>query len=389
MLSDGQQGESASLEPGPVAWLQTFVEASNDVVFVLDHQAQVRYVNPEAERLIGASSDELLGRDLFSASPPGIADPLASAIRSCLAGNCSGRLTFCDAASLTWFDAVLVPLPGGLGVRASDMTTWHDDTAQLHQRNHDLSRAQEDAMAAAQAKASWLGRMNHELLAPLNSVLGFAELLADDPDGRMSAEQADYTRQIYRAGQTLLRLTQDSLELALSERGEVHLREETVELGAIIDETRSLLGPCADRMHVTITVDCDENARLVRGDSTRLRQIVTNLVANAMKYSKPEGGRVDVAVLAPESSGILIRIADDGVGIAESQQQAIFEPFQRGEQGDAGKEGHGIGLAVTRRLVDLMDGRIEVKSTPGNGAVFSVFLPLPRVEPGNMGNEQA
>jgi CheY-like chemotaxis protein len=222
--------------------------------------------------------------------------------------------------------------------------------------------------------------MSHELRTPLNAILGFAQLLALDHRGR--GPELQRVRQIEIAGWHLLELINDVLDLSRIEAGTMSTSAEPVELGDLVAGTLPMVQPLAVERGVVLAAPAPvPGGAWVRADRTRLRQVLANLLSNAVKYNR-RGGRVEVEVEvevevgAPEAGECVVAVRDTGRGFTEQQLQQLYQPFQRFTQGDETVEGTGIGLVITRRLVELMGGRLTVESTLGEGSVFRVALPI-------------
>jgi PAS domain S-box-containing protein len=239
----------------------------------------------------------------------------------------------------------------------------------------ELERAREEAaeaQAASRAKTEFLARMSHELRTPLNAVLGFTQLMQIDRSEPPRPEQQRRLQLIREAGEHLLHMINDLLDLTRIESGGLALAPSRVELRELVLQVFALLSEAAARQGVALEL-APGPLLGIDADRTRLKQVLINLVSNAVKYNRP-GGRVRV-LLAAEDGAVHIEVADDGIGIAEDHLARLFEPFQRGAHERSGIEGTGIGLALTRALVLRMGGGIEVASRLGEGSCFVVRLP--------------
>jgi PAS domain S-box-containing protein len=239
-----------------------------------------------------------------------------------------------------------------------------------------LAQAREEAAAAQaanHAKTEFLSRMSHELRTPLNAVLGFSQLLELDPNEPLSVMQRKRVGLIREAGDHLLRMIGELLDLTRIESGRLEVELTAQPLQPLLDECAEMVRPQADAAGVSLRIEALAPAPLVKADATRLRQVLLNLLTNAVKYNRP-GGAVTVQ-LAVAPGEVTLRVVDTGVGIAAADLPGLFEPFNRGAHRRSAIEGTGIGLAVTRALVQLMQGRLEVESKPGLGSTFSVTLP--------------
>ncbi|MDR5866889.1 ATP-binding protein [Halomonas koreensis] len=235
-----------------------------------------------------------------------------------------------------------------------------------------LARARDEAQRASQAKSDFLSAMSHELRTPLNAILGFSQLLAGSRRHPLDARQRRQVEQIDKSGRHLLRLIDDILDLARIEAGRLPLSRERVDLGEVAEDALEALETQAREREVRLAADLVAEAT-VEGDYTRLKQVLLNLLSNAIKYNRP-GGEVHLAI---ERRGDAWRIGvrDTGPGIPEGRRGELFQPFQRLDAEHGPVEGTGIGLAITRELVEHMGGRLEVASRPGEGSHFWFTLP--------------
>ncbi|MHB8056433.1 MAG: PAS domain-containing hybrid sensor histidine kinase/response regulator [Desulfuromonadaceae bacterium] len=254
-----------------------------------------------------------------------------------------------------------------------DITARKQVEQTLVESNRLLSKAREQAESANRAKSEFLSRMSHELRTPMNAIIGFAQLLEVDRDHPLSEDQQDSLHEIIKAGNHLLELINEVLDLSQVENGRLSLSLEPLEPEEICAECVSLLRPLACERGVKVTV-APMGTAWVLADRTRLRQVLINLISNAIKYNH-EGGAVDVGFeLLPEKM-LRIRVCDSGSGIDPDFMPRLFIPFERAAAVDGLVEGAGIGLVVAKRLVEAMSGAIGVDTTPGSGSLFWVDLP--------------
>ena len=269
--------------------------------------------------------------------------------------------------------------PTGRGRRRRIGVNW-DIT---DRRTADTARREREvALRESEAKSQFMARMSHELRTPLNAVLGFTQLLlAEDPaDGSADPASASRRRRlehIRSAGQHLLSLINDVLQLSGVAGGEVRIDLEPVPLQGLLDSTLPLLGPLLEDRHTV--VQAGPLGLEVMADATRLRQVLLNLLSNAIKYNRP-GGEVRVSALRQDTR-VLLRVSDEGCGLDDAQQRHLLEPFNRLGADSGTVEGTGIGLAIVKALVERMGGSIGVRSTPGQGSVFEVNLALAEGQP--------
>jgi signal transduction histidine kinase len=212
-----------------------------------------------------------------------------------------------------------------------------------------------------------LSRASHELRTPLNAILGFGQLLALD---ELNESQRHSVDQIMAGGRHLLALVEDLLDVSRLESDGLKLHP--VEISAQIEDAVSLCGPLAAEASLTVTVDAGDEVLLAMADSRRLKQVLLNLISNAIKYNRP-GGWVTIRARG-DAQDVRLDVVDSGVGMTYQQLTRLFVPFERLDAPSRGIEGNGLGLAVSKTLVEAMDGWIDVASTPGTGSVFSVRL---------------
>ena len=250
----------------------------------------------------------------------------------------------------------------------------HERTMQLEMTNGELAMAMEEARSANYAKSAFLSSMSHELRTPLNAILGFAQILSSDRLPSTLEQKKEFAGHILKSGRHLLTLINEILDLAKVESGTVSLSLEPVGLDAILQECRDMIAPLASQRGIGMAFPdaCPLN---VLADRTRLKQILLNLLSNALKYNREQG---QVAIdCAPHAGGrVRISVRDTGVGLDAEQLALLFQPFNRLGQEGGTEEGSGIGLVVTKRLVELMDGNIGVSSAPGEGSTFWIELRL-------------
>lgn len=238
-----------------------------------------------------------------------------------------------------------------------------------------ILRAKEDIERASKFKDQFLSTMSHELRTPLNAVLGFSELLSDTRYGPLNNRQQRYVSHIHTSGHHLLQLINDILDLSKIEAGRMQLNLEDVSVHAAFEEVSGALQPLVDRKAQALTRFASSDL-VVRADGTRLKQMLMNLVGNAIKFT-PEGGKIELAA-RPLGDFVRIEVRDSGPGIPPEEKQRIFEAFHRLKQADKSIEGTGLGLAITRSLVELHGGRLDLESEPGSGSCFFFTLPAIR-----------
>jgi signal transduction histidine kinase/CheY-like chemotaxis protein len=244
--------------------------------------------------------------------------------------------------------------------------------AEILQRSGELQEANRQLRAANAAKSEFLSRMSHELRTPLNAILGFGQLLELDA---LTTQQHDSVGQILTAGKHLLRLINEVLDLAAIEAGRLPLSVEPVAVADVITEAVSLIRPLADQRDILLESPARSCQAHVVGDRQRLKQILLNLLANAVKYNR-EGGSVRLSCQRVANERLQIMVTDTGPGIPPVALERLFVPFERADGQDSGVEGTGLGLPLSKRLAEAMGGTLQLRTDTNQGSSFWVELPL-------------
>ncbi len=313
---------------------------------------------------------------------------------------------FAPIRRLSWnvgiLSVILLALTGSLAAFAANAySTVRTLTEQLESQNIELKTQQEQLVTiniqleahqgelqqknralerASQFKSEFLASMSHEIRTPLNSILGFSELLQDKVGGDLTEKQLHYVHNVHTAGRHLLGLINDILDISKIEAGKMELHPETVDVRGAMEDTRVIVSSLATRKNITLTVQVDDGVGTVQADPGRFKQIMFNLLSNAIKFT-PEGGQVHISARRvpafPSCDGLEISVRDTGIGIRREDQERIFLEFERVERPEArAQEGTGLGLALTKKLVELHGGTIRVESEPGQGSIFTFAVPL-------------
>jgi signal transduction histidine kinase len=255
-----------------------------------------------------------------------------------------------------------VPNRDELGALAADLNRMNDQLEHLYR----------ELETASQHKSEFLANMSHELRTPLNAVIGFSEVLRDRLFGDLNDKQAEYVDDIHTSGRHLLSLINDILDLSKIEAGRMELEVTTFALCDVLENAVALTRERATRQGISLRLEVDPSAGAVAGDERKIKQVLFNLLTNALKFTA-RGGHVEVSARG-DGDEVLVSVSDDGIGIAEADQARIFEEFQQLGRSHV-QEGTGLGLALSRGFVQLHGGRLCVESEPGQGSTFTFTLP--------------
>lgn len=358
--------------------LRSAVESIQDAFALFDADDRLVLCNSTYREIFGRSVEgPIVGRRYEEILDVALVDVLGPdlAARQALRERCLAYHARLDAP----LDVVTT---SGRNLRISERRTPEGGTVVLvwdltddARREEELRRMRAIAEAASLAKSEFLSSMSHELRTPLNAVLGFAQLLRRDKKQPLGERQQGMLGHIIKGGEHLLRLIDDVLDLARIEAGRVTISTEPVGVSDVLAEVKNALEPLAERNHITLLVEPLPGEPLeILADRTRFTQILVNYGSNAIKYGRPEG-HVRFRATAARAGYVRVDVIDDGIGIPPSKHNRIFQPFQRAGQETGPIEGTGIGLAITKRLAELMGGEVGFESDIDRGSDFWVELP--------------
>ena len=239
---------------------------------------------------------------------------------------------------------------------------------------HEIQDKSRQLEVANQHKSEFLANMSHELRTPLNAIIGFSEVLIERMFGELNDKQDDYLKDIHDSGKHLLALINDILDLSKIEAGRMELEVETFDATAALDNTLTLIRERAQQHGIALSLETDRGLGEFRADQRKFKQIMLNLLSNAVKFT-PDGGRIEVRA-GLEEDVLEVAVSDTGIGIAEQDQAAVFQEFRQvGGDYTNKQEGTGLGLALTKRFVELHGGSLRLESEPGHGSTFAFTLP--------------
>lgn len=355
-----------------------------DGVIATDVFGNVMRMNPMAENLSGWTIDEAIGRPLsevfvianaITQNP--VIDPVQKVIDSGeVVGLSNHTMLTSKSGEIFQIADSAAPIRNGKSEIMGVVLVFRDVTGE-YTMAEDLNTALADAERANQAKSEFLASMSHELRTPMNAVLGFAQMLQYDPKHPLSVPQNEYVESILSGGHHLLELINEILDLARIESDHLPLTIENVDACEVIEECVDLLLPLSEPQNIEILNTCDMTQPvLVRTDRLRFKQALLNLHSNAVKYNK-EGGKVTIRAEEQDPGFLRIYVTDTGVGIPEDEHDAVFNMFHRlGVDPTIAREGTGIGLTVTKLLMERMAGHVGFESKEGVGSSFWIEVPL-------------
>ena len=361
------------------------LEAAPDAIIEVDSDGKIVLINAAAEEIFGYSREQLLGQQVEMLIPE------------------SGRARHHGHRAAYWSNPITRPMGFGMtllarrqdgsefpveislspvgtdeGFRVTaiirDVTAKKKAEEEIRAANQQLEAQNRELERVNRLKSEFLASMSHELRTPLHTIIGFTELLSEELEGPLNEKQKRFVTHVYQDSQHLLELINDILDLSKIEAGQMKLSPEIFDARASIREAVDAIRHVAESRGVTLEKRTMKEA-LIQADRTRFREILNNLLSNAVKFT-PEGGQVWVERVDAPQGMVAFRVCDTGIGIAEEDQEAIFDKFRQvGSTTRGVREGTGLGLAIVRSFVEMHGGTIAVESSPGEGSRFTFAMP--------------
>ncbi|QPC86811.1 PAS domain S-box protein [Mesorhizobium sp. NBSH29] len=365
-----------------VAEMRAIVDTATDGVVVLDKAGTIRSISRAAEALFGFDNDDVTGKPFASLfaieSQRSARDYLAGLSEHGVASVLNDGLEVIGREAEGRFIPLFMTigrLPNDSGYCAvvRDITQWK-------RAEEELTQARAQAERASSQKTDFLARVSHEIRTPLNAIIGFSELMIDEKFGKIGNDRyRDYLRDIYRSGNHVLDLVNDLLDISKIEAGEQEMAYEAVSLNDTLSETVAMMQPQANRERVIIRSSLASQLPEVVADLRSVRQIALNLLSNAVRYTQA-GGQVIISTAYEPSGDIVMRVRDTGIGMSTAEIEQALKPFKQINALKRGRgDGTGLGLPLTKAMVEANRARFSILSTPGEGTLVEVTFPSTRV----------
>ena len=374
---------------------RVILQSIGDGVIVFDADQRAAMANPAVRDVLGLAPEQVLGHRVDAivghGDTPAERDRSLAILTGLLATRAEGeargsvvvKFKLGDRIISTNFAPIDAPTdPNSLGNLGGGLVAVFRDITEMEQLTQDLARANAELVQANRHKSEFLANMSHELRTPLNAIIGFSELLREQTFGALNVRQTRYVDNIHASGQHLLQLINDILDLSKVEAGKLRVDRELFAVTPVLREVQTMMKPLADRRKLGLELRVDPDVSTICADEGKFRQILINLISNAIKFT--ESGRVGIRATLVERrdpSGevrrvVRITVRDTGIGIKLEDMGRLFQEFQQLD-GSATRrhDGTGLGLALSKRLVEIMDGEMAVESIHGKGSVFSFILP--------------
>jgi PAS domain S-box-containing protein len=360
---------------------ELILDSAGDGIFGVDDRRRIVFANPACARMLHRDPNDMIGTDadaLFSTIEPGagLQSPVAATLRDGMTRHADRiQLQRSDGSEFS-ADLTVTPVPAPTS-NLHAVVVFHDISNQINTQQQ-LLDAKEQAEMASRAKSGFLANMSHELRTPLNAIIGFSETMMTELMGPIGNPQyREYAEHIEFSGRHLLMLINDLLDLSKIEAGKLELVETAVDIRALLKDCQVLVGDLVQSKGLGLETDVTDDLTSVYCDEQKLKQVIVNLLSNAVKFT-PDGGAVVVAARREGGDILSIAVSDNGIGIAPEQMSTVMTPFgQATGTHDYNREhkGTGLGLPLSKSLVELHGGEFHIESRPGEGTTVTVRLP--------------
>ncbi len=351
------------------------IENIQDGIFIIQ-DAKIQFANEAFANIAGYAMEEVIGKSFMELVAPEDLEMVTDRYRRRQAGENVPReyefrmLHRNGSRVIVNMNVGLINYRG----KTASMGTVKDITG--HKKTEEIIRENERLAYASKAKTAFIATVSHELRTPLNAIIGFSELMKEMVTGELNAKQQHYIENILASSRHLLDLINDVLDLSKAEVGRIELEKENISVPETINEVLTLVKEKATRQNVIIKKELDSSLEFIEADKLRVKQVLFNLLDNAVKFSKREGGTITVTV-RKENGFAKFLVSDTGIGIKGDDMGKLFMEFEQLDTGVARKYGGtGLGLAISKKLVELHGGKIWAESKYGEGSTFAFTLPL-------------
>ena len=356
------------------------LEQSPSMIFITDVEGYIEYVNPMFTTLSGYAADEVIGKNprllKSGETPPGIYADLWRTIKS--GHEWRGELKDRHKdGSMFWASAMISPVKNEDG-KITNFVSMHEDITQRKNTELRERQAKEQAELASRAKSELMANMSHELRTPLNAIIGFSSTMQSETFGSLNEKYLEYANDINHSGEHLLELINDILDVSAIEAGKLELQEADLDVGKVIDATIHMIKTRAAEGGIRLTINADDGFPILHADKRRLMQILLNLLSNAVKFT-PADGEVSLTAVLDSENAYVFTVSDTGIGMDEEDLTKAMSAFGQVDSGlNRKNEGTGLGLPLTRGLVELHGGTIDVESVKSRGTTVTVRFPPER-----------
>lgn len=350
-------------------YTRSLIESNIDAIMTTDPLGIISDVNEQMEALSGYTRDELIGTPFknYFTNPKQAEEGIKLVLRE-------GKVTNMELTARS--------KDGRETVVSYNATIFNDRDGKLQgvfATSRDVTerkRFEETLQEANRMKSEFLANMSHELRTPLNGIIGFSEFMLDEKVGKLNAKQKEYLTDVYNSGKHLLQLINDVLDLAKVEAGKMEIVPEEFSVRNVVDEVKSVVSSMAKEKSISVKTYISPYIDKLVLDQSKFKQVLYNLLSNAVKFTN-DGGRVDINIAGNGSNEIIVKVKDTGIGMKKESLSKLFTPFEQLDSTAAKKhQGTGLGLALTKKFVELHNGTIAVDSKEGKGSTFTVRLPL-------------
>ena len=367
---------------------QRLLESTGEGIYGMDADGRCTFMNRAGALILGGKAEEFLGKDMHQLIHHTKSDGTEFPLDECPIYNCSQMGDGCRVDKEVFWrrDRKAVPVEySSFPIKNGEIiegvvVTFSDITSRLRDRQ-DLENAKDQAETANESKSQFLANMSHELRTPLNAVIMYSELLAEEAEEHNVASFVPDLHKIRAAGKHLLELVNGVLDLSKIEAGKMEIFPEEIDVTKLVEEVTEMLEPLLAKNKNSMNTHVANGAREMVGDSTKIRQVLFNLLSNANKFTT--AGKIDLCVIVdPVGQTISFSVKDSGIGMSTEQLSRLFQPFMQADASTTRKYGGtGLGLAIIKRFTELMGGRVAVQSVLNEGSMFCVTLPARIVGP--------